>query len=600
MSAHLQSLHTQAPQPMPKVSVGYAAGPGAAPAQPLIGGPTAAPPALASPARPSAAPREPNMRPIGCVFLGPRGSGKSTQARKAAETHNLLFISSGDLVRAGKQPFLELRNILATDYAQGAYRGVALDRFLLTDPTDMYFVEFELRRVGLSLDIVFVLSIDYDVGLARSVARDDKEGNARPRSDQRRMMEFHAIFEASTSLFEPLGKSHIIECDDKPVDAIAAEVTERITSFRASGAPVVYLPEKCLKGLQEVQLVPDYTMFQEVKADVAAALRILPAYKDYFPGSQMTGIFDDSVVARMRGRLPTYYATIKADGQRVLVVKHERGVFLFPSNYQAMYQQNPAPAAHDRAPDELGKVEGISVTKPVSYVVDAEIIAPCDSLTTKKLAIYVFDFLFFFGLLGKSTPFAQRYELIANYFGTRNLLGTYHAKRYVPFPELRTLMAKYGEGQPFPIDGVILQHSGFYTTPRDANVYKWKPREMCTVDYRLCDSDYNEKTKEWRFGVKVSVVREDKTVDEATVEGVVVIIPNAVVEKENLADGSIVECIKSAKKVEGSKLTVWDFHRTRRDKLTPNRKDIADITANLKHITYDQLLSLAESMRPSA
>lgn len=68
------------------------------------------------------------------------------------------------------------------------------------------------------------------------------------------------------------------------------------------------------------------------------------------------------------------------------------------------------------------------------------------------------------------------------------------------------------------IDGIIFQHSGFYKYGTDVNLLKWKPRELCTADFRLMNGrtvktdnhgdsnaeDGNNNELVWHFDLGVS------------------------------------------------------------------------------------------------
>ncbi len=140
----------------------------------------------------------------------------------------------------------------------------------------------------------------------------------------------------------------------------------------------------------------------------------------------------------------------------------------------------------------------------------------------------------------------------------------------------------------------------------DKFLFKWKPREHCTADFRLANGDFNAAKDEWTFDGCVLVGQPP--LDEKPLEGSVVVVSGRLQKQELLSDGTIVECRvspasarqqRSAALATGAAATsssapptaviVWEFLRTRPDKVTPNKHDIAVTIRDMEHMTLDEV-----------
>lgn len=130
------------------------------------------------------------MVPLRLVFLGPPGTGKGTQARRLAESHRLVALSSGDVLRAEIERDSEIGRKAAQYVRSGTLvpdevicevmlaaidrlevgRGFILDGFPRTVPQAEALDE-GLRQRGLSLDAVLLFELDDAAVLERIVNR---------------------------------------------------------------------------------------------------------------------------------------------------------------------------------------------------------------------------------------------------------------------------------------------------------------------------------------------------------------------------------------------------------------------------------------------
>jgi adenylate kinase len=125
------------------------------------------------------------------IFYGPEGSGKSTQAKKTAETLNLPYLGSGDLVRkyAADDKGI-MGDICRESLSKGYYvpdsemyvlwkhrlklpdvqNGWVLDGFP-RNPSQAEFLEDKLDKYGKKIDFVFYLDVSEEESIRRLLKR---------------------------------------------------------------------------------------------------------------------------------------------------------------------------------------------------------------------------------------------------------------------------------------------------------------------------------------------------------------------------------------------------------------------------------------------
>lgn len=573
--------------------------------------------------------------PLALLFLGPRGSGKSTQAKMASASLNLLFVSAGDLIRAKKHPFVELRRLIQQHFgptSTSTYRGVSLDRFIVNGEADVYYLQWALGSL-FSVPRVFLLMLDWEVALARADARPEEN---RVKSTQRRMMEYRAHFDACENIYAKVGTLDRVDCENYSLDAVHALIMTRLDVHFKSGKQHVAasaLPPACLeKDLTTIRLISDFERFVGIKADVHHSVG--STNYEVAPVSSMSGVIDNQIIddPRIRRPLSAYYATLKADGQRLVVVKHASGVVGFPQKFTGAYDltglfaavQWPAKPKKDGG-DSGGFLSRNDDSESVEWVMDCEVMRmPHKSHPT----ILAFDFIYFYGTRAVSERFSLRLKRLKEYFGQLTYAApqaprVFELKEYVPAGQLRKLLPDYAAA-PFTVDGVVFQPDSNYRYGADKTMFKWKPQNKCTVDFRLYGCREPEtKGGDWSFDAKAQEVRfegEKAVSEEVTVPNVVVKIPHSAVIDEQLSDGAIVECVKNSmptktapskqqptkETTKGGKtaspdpapvVETWSYYKNRPDKLVPNRIDIVQKVSSMQHITYEQLLSVCDTFK---
>ena len=530
-----------------------------------------------------------------CVqLLGCRGCGKTTQSKLLAAKYNLLHISGGAIREAGKWPHLELPIILAKYFGPNAeepnkYNGVVLDRLVALHETDALYVENILRGFGMHLSVTFHLDVTPEIGHARAEGRKDGKDS----SERLRTLEYRVQFSVANNMYAPQGTLSNVCAEDFGVDVVNRTLVMEVEKFALARNPPKPLPVPHHPHTQGyAKQVTNFDLFFRVRQHLLAALNNgkSEGVPLRFPGSQMAGVVDDKSFSNTRNITAIYstYATLKADGQRILICKCKEGIFGFNNVFHYMYDFEPY-MKHFKI-----SLPNITHTKETEgdefdFVLDCELFT--DGINPK---IAVFDFLILGTAHGKEVPFDKRLEMMTALLPEYTPTAPFFLKEYVPAGELHSLLADFN-APPYPIDGVVFQHKGVYCMGRDRFIQKWKPEHMCTVDFRLVKAvPPVAGSVEWVFDANVGSVTTAH--EEETIAKTCVIVHSKDVEALSICDGTIAECRKrrAAHPRLGADVVVWDFVRARPDKSGPNRRDVYDSVNSMNHLSYEQLASKLE------
>ena len=573
-------------------------------------------------------------KPLVVLILGPRGSGKTTQVKLIAERFNLLPFFSGDVVRAGRQPMPELRRIVEENFGPSVpkprkYNGIALDRCITAGEMDVYYLQWALSAAPeFGVPLTFLLMIDWEAAMSRAEARDAKDNDSKPKSMQRRMIEHRAQFDACENMYAPLKLLHRIDCEDQSIAAVSGcienIVKDHVTAVNnRTFAPAMQLPARFFDGdIATMKAIIDYNLFHSLKVETHGALHSSTSV-DYAPVSQMSTMVEPTLFdsTKKRRYMGMSFATLKADGKRLLLVKHkERGMIGFPQSFQCAYDLNLMFVNYTWPAAPATAAAATASTSSIEFILD------CELVRTKRPAptIMVFDFVYFFGDKGTKLPYSNRLGKLVAFFNAATIVNPAEGgavrpvelKEYVPINQLRKLLPDFSK-PPFPIDGIVLQADALYEFGSTKEIMKWKPSDQCTVDFRLFGgAPPSKESPNWVFTGKVQVVHPDKSVDEETYPNCAIHISNADVEMYNLSDGAVVECVKcppqapapaaSQQSSKGAKVngaeqnrtpqSVWKFVRLRADRMLPNRLEVAQSIERLTHMTYEQLLQTCDGL----
>jgi hypothetical protein len=507
------------------------------------------------------------------LFLGPAGCGKTTQARLAAERFTLLY---AEYDKQSKQPFLELRKIVEQNFGSAVkerrYRGLALDRFIVAGEYDAHYLQWALSAAPDA-----VVPHAFYLMMSPSAAHRQLDGAMQTLDDHR------IQFDAVERIYRPLERLDRIDVEGYSPQAVSQLVCALAEGNDAAKAPRDLPPAYLNDNLVTARLVADVDLYSRVVEDVWNALKIdgpRPV------ASQIGGFIDASTFENktMRRNLTLYHATLKADGVRLILVKHSRGVFGFPQSMNAAFN----------CASPLAAFEWPAAPEPPSSPVD--VVFDCELVRTKKPVptIYVFDYLFMYGARGLKEMFTpltpgstapHRLRRLVEFFDRAASVGTpqtqslVQLKKYVPIAQIDELGYR---SAPFAIDGIVFQKPQEYTIGADKSILKWKPRSHCTVDFRLHEGqEPTGKADSWAFRALVC----NEKGEEVPFGDIRIEASSEEVEALNLSDGSIAECIPVS-----DDNVVWKVLRLRKDKLNPNKHEIATRILSMRHLTYDDLV----------
>ena len=128
-------------------------------------------------------------RPVNVILLGPPGAGKGTQAQRLVDTHGMVQLSTGDMLRAAKDSGTEMGNRVAEVMARGELVtdeiviGLIEEKLMGGDATGFIFDGFPrtlaqadalgalLEKTGHRLNAVIALEVDDEILVNRIVGR---------------------------------------------------------------------------------------------------------------------------------------------------------------------------------------------------------------------------------------------------------------------------------------------------------------------------------------------------------------------------------------------------------------------------------------------
>jgi len=144
-------------------------------------------------------------------------------------------------------------------------------------------------------------------------------------------------------------------------------------------------------------------------------------------------------------------------------------------------------------------------------------------------------------------------------------------KPYYKFSDLELV---YNTIYPFEEDGIIFQHDDKYKlSSGDQYIYKWKPKEKCSVDCRIANI-HNGRCDMLFRNLSLDSTQQEIKLDD-----------NYLIISSNIKVGMIVECIQTDK-------NIWQVLRIRNDKQFPNALYIAKTLATMEHITYEDFMKI--------
>jgi len=213
---------------------------------------------------------------VNLILLGPPGAGKGTQAKRLEETHGLVQLSTGDMLRAERasgselgrkvQAIMDAGKLVSDDImiamiekrigAPDCAKGFILDGFPRTVP-QARALDAMLARKGLRLDHVILMSVDEAALIDRITGRFSCAKCGASYHDRFKRPKVEGVCDVCGS------KDFIRRADDK-----AETVKARLEAYNGQTAPI--LPYYRAKGiLREVDGMAD---IDEVTRQIEAVL----------------------------------------------------------------------------------------------------------------------------------------------------------------------------------------------------------------------------------------------------------------------------------------------------------------------------------------
>lgn len=538
--------------------------------------------------------------PLVLLFLGCRGAGKSTFSKMAAEKYNLIHLSSGEMCQQVLEPFVELKKIVLEEFGEGGrrrYAGIALDRFVALSEIDAYYLQDSLSAANLPVPLAVWLQVDISIGLERAELRDLKKSSSLVwRQEEKRIQS-----NVAEKIFRPSGSLLSVDTNHRSLDDIFTTICLHIDSSLSGrrAANVFSLPETewTHSSLFSAELVKDYGLYKTLCRELHNAVGNFSSRIDSPPLSSMGSYMDNRVFSSTsmieKCGISSSYVTLKVDGERFLLLKHrEKGYFVFPFKFTHCFSVDeylkninlaPCPPVEERS--RLMKKS----TEVVDFILDTEI-----CLRNGEGVFYIIDFVYLFTAQGTKMRFAERYNLLQKVFQQYCHVNKppLVLKRYVPINQLKFLLPAFDKA-PVAIDGIVFQHGDVYCFGLDKLLFKWKPKELCTADFRLANKRKEEEGK-WVFDLIATKFSNNAWAEEIY-EGATLACNEEEVTRYNLENGMITELFLERRNSTGD--TEWKVCKLRPDKLFPNKSIIVDAIMIMEHLNYEELLEKTAAIK---
>jgi adenylate kinase len=190
---------------------------------------------------------------VNILLLGPKGSGKGTQAKKISEAYEVPHIATGDMFRAAVaadgelgrkvKPILDAGELVPDDVTialirerlgeDDAQRGFVLDGFP-RNIAQAEALDAMLEEIDRPLSAVLLLELSDDTARERLGRRAVLEGRAddQPEAIERRLRDYHEKTEQVVEHY--LGTGKLVKMHaERPIDEVWAEIEDTLEQVEA-------------------------------------------------------------------------------------------------------------------------------------------------------------------------------------------------------------------------------------------------------------------------------------------------------------------------------------------------------------------------------
>jgi len=550
----------------------------------------------------------PGEIPFVVVLIGPPGVGKSSQGAALHTLLNFEFLSVDDKLQEMRDVdpavdanwsakyYTSMANNLLEDYVRMVkderIPGLVIE--YVKTPDSAVIVEETCRRHGLRVNCTLLFNLD-DILVLTSRMR-GKVGGRRadlnPQALLSKIHEFMFVEKAFHSHYHTAPGFRVLDAT-QPCARVTAEILEIIQQLKgptAATPPSEPTPDPPIAPA--MNFVPAAAPFLQFVNDKAEVMTLLAAIQHFiglnvnrdrrFPGSTAM-MLDESGLKNLCATDHRYVVSKKVTGLRHLLVHLKGDSSRPPATYLvdrafAAFRCDVLPAAAADWGDML--LDGCLVMAGEA---------------NSKALFVVFDCLYYDGTRAIPENLDSRLEYVLKRFPLETAIPQQLAalppntcavvcKQYSHIRDLPRLLREVEAPDPqalYPVDGLIFTpKKNGYRTNFDPHLFKWKPVDRCTVDFRLTENRQGGHD----LLLARPVGKELREMPYDSLESGVT-LPAALV-------GSVVEC-RPIQKADSTGIvrTMWQIQSIRSDKNAPDREDAA--TACLQNnLNAPRLLAL--------
>lgn len=422
--------------------------------------------------------------------------------------------------------FAPLSTLLAR---KAELKGIVIDDALIYNKFEPYYVEFMLRKAGLRLDFLVIITTE----LASLVERGVKFGSDKSMKAHPESFEFGSWLEANNTSDSGLSPIAAIdgECE---LEMVVKDAVGQLKEVEARNLPSLTLPE--VDFIPNCSLVSDPQLVDSILAAERAALGLEKL--DYgFPYAEPNYLMDYVLFARNALLFKSYQIVPWIWGDKVSVIGYGDHVYVHLPSYQVVFHLK------DVSPQMKDMIAHLKADVDASGAVPVDSRGPAClfslEATMLNSAIHVSDMMVMGSHKGCRMILPERIAMMKELLGPLPPNGPVRLLQHFSVREITKCLKTYAD----IARGVLFVNpDGMQAGSYDSRNFIYPSEDVKTVKLRIWGGRIEGET--WVFDALAQNSGEDIQVQNEDGSDMLVYISNEDVDKYTVNDGDIIECIE--------------------------------------------------------